>query len=325
VVTKFVYTNSVDASVNPYTKIIAVQGFDLLELIDVSGENKPRIKIERSNGVDYTPLAQFELIGVTGVAALTETPENTTLNIPRRLNLSTNEIGSTVLIRIRVFTDFGFEAFYDIQVVPNISSTITHKGGSSPEYVYPPSQLRLLEVQDGVRRVLITKRNGDPINNLQFELSNYNAASISDSELGVINVWNTAVEREVEIRIFIEFASGVNFETFYYITIRPNIEIELDYSNGVLYNGNIYEQINYVSTYNLVLNSKVAAFSIVPADVNITDTLWFSLSGNNPYVSITDNKNGVLSIAPITQDQYIIIRIFNEYDYEQYYYIKIKA
>ena len=331
--TEFNYSNLVAG----YEELIA--GKDAINLIidDIDlggGEFTSRIKLKRYDGVDYTELAQFELLGDERAATLTEYPEDINAGTPRSLILQTNEVGENVVLQVRVYTDFGFEDFYPIKVVPNVTDIILYKDNGSggtipnnPEIVYPPvgetTVIRLLEVQDGVQRVNVTDKDGASLNNrLQFSLNNDNWAIVN--EFGEITIWGPSDdERELQVQIYIEYDSDINFERTYNILIKPNMQINFYYADPLLYEGFEYEQIDYVSTYDLIVEGKVTAESIVPEGNDITSELEFSMQEYNQYVTIS--SDGILTIAPITQDQFIAIRVYNIDEYYKVYRIRIRA
>ena len=200
-----------------------------------------------------------------------------------------------------------------------------------PEIIYPPTtgnaivDLLLAEilVEGQLKpRVDIKTIAGDPITNLNYEISNINAGSVD--EFGQVFIWSTATERDIKIRIYILFDSGIDFETFYDIKIMPNIQIVADYSNAVPHNSQAYQEIAFITSYDLITEGNISANtvdpSIDPAD-DITDTLIFSLIETNDYIKIID---GVLSYTgiPFTEDQYINIRVYTNYDYQITYRVK---
>jgi hypothetical protein len=218
-----------------------------------------------------------------------------------------------------------------VRIVPNINeNNITYKGGESPEVVYPLTtgnkEIRLLQEQDGVTRVVVTKKDGSSLSQpLQFELSDLNASMLSATETGTILVWQTSVVRQVQVRIFIDFASGIPFERFYNLEIRPNIQINFDYSNPVEHEQQWYEQIDYAPTYNLIANGKVSASTIEPPAQDITSELNFVKSSGLSIIQV-ERTTGIITISePLLEDAYVVIRVYTIYGYEQIYRIKIKA
>lgn len=345
VVDEFYYSNYV----NGYEQIVAGDSIDLLlKEISDGGSLHARVKIKRSDGVDYTSLADFKLEMVTPAATLVEVPKNELFNIDREVNINSNLIGVTVQVRVHIYTDFGYETYYNIRIVPDIETNnqVNYPDNGNPlvpnlpEVVYPPTEGTLMidllaqEVMDTeglTSRVNIRDRSGVLIpvgtgtGQVQFEVNNIAFGIVGVD--GKLTINKTSVERNLEVRIFIEYASGIDFETYYNITVVPNIQINATYSNTVTYNDYEYESIGFAGTYDLIATGKISAYTvdpaISPAD-DISDVLLFTLRDSNDYIAISET--GELSyLQPITEDQYISIRVYTNYDYFIIYRVRIEA
>jgi hypothetical protein len=301
-------------------EIVAGDEIDLLlPEIDEGGELKPRVQVMRDEGgdpqfntVDYTSLVMFELEiltpGAELAASLQDFPAIENPQTDRRVIISTQPVGVDVSARVRVYTDFGWEEFYDILIVKNIVATLTYPdSGNLPEVIYPSTQEPvIIDLLAG--RVIIEDLEGVqiPVEDINFEISNENYGLVDQD--GLVTIWSTAVERELYVRIYIEFASGVDFESFYQIEVRPNIEIIVDYSNAVTHGDYDYEQISFTTSFDLIAEGKVFAQTVDPSidpAQDISDELRFTKVGDSP---INVSEEGVLTYSG-TEDAYITIRI----------------
>jgi|GEM_PF-5292608 uncharacterized protein YlbG (UPF0298 family) len=337
VVAEFNYQNLVDQ----HEEVIAGNSIDLLnETVLVDGVLEPRVQVFRQDGADYTDLVNFELVQSTTAAELEEIQENQTLNINRQVIVHTNEVGLNVEITIRLYTDFGYETFYNVRVKPNlnISEAINYPDNGNqlvpnmPEVIYPPTNeqvtINLLEDTAGFKRVNLTDLDGNPVavEDINFSINNSFGTVNND---GLFTTWETPIPRDITITISINYASGINYESYYEFRVEPNIEILVDYNDTIENDNYTYEKLTFTNQYDLVLQGNVYAQTI-DTEEDITDTLNYDLLNTNDYISFLkdeyDNNTSTLIInSQFTTDQYLDIRVSTHYDYVIVYRVVVLA
>ena len=310
----------------------------MLAEIDDGGELKPRVKVMRDEGgdpqyntVDYTNLVKFELQiltpGASLAATLQDVPAVASPQTNRKILIQTAEVGINIAARVRLYTDFGWEKFYNILIIKNIAHTFNYPDNGEPstenipEVVYPSiGEVVVIDLLAG--RVNITDLDGIqiPSENIQFAINNESYGSVDSN--GVVTIWDTAVNREVIITVYIEFDSQIDFEEFYLIEVRPNIQIIADYSNAVDYEGFSYEEISFDTSFDLIAEGKILALTVDPSinpAQDISDQLTFVKVGESP---INVSSNGILTYSGAI-DAYITIRVETVSDYQITYRVKV--
>ncbi len=317
-----------------HEKVIAGDTIDLL-LEEVGIDFDPRVKVIRDdNQVDVPSIIDFEIVDAgqsLQAATLVEIPASE--GVDRQIKIITEELGLLTQITIRLYTDFGWEEEFLIEIIPNlvtdIEQVMTYPGDILPEVIYPDVDsnpivdLEALEVGDlgDQPRVYVEDLDGTQITNITYTLTESGANDFITAG-GELHVYEVAQDTSITVKVTVVFDSGINFEKYYYLVAKPNIEIITTYNNPYNYGGQDYEEISL----SFDLTSRITANSVDGNNTDISDTLNFAIVGGSDYVQINSSTGMLQSTGTqMDTDQYLIIRVYTDYNYEAYYYVKVLA
>ncbi|MGD9901156.1 MAG: Ig-like domain-containing protein [Spirochaetales bacterium] len=364
VVMEYSYASPITREDIVHEELVCGDSIDLFAP-EIGVDNLPRVqalKIDGEDEVSYNDVLQFEVVTPeSGIDYATITKiDSTELHPEGQVIVTALYVGIRTQVIIRIFTDFGFEDFYYIELVPDVQVAFTYPSDTNPEILYPDpyntttkTKINLFEAEtstdlnqngviDNIVRVVLTDLSDNPIEDYEYTVIDNLDYVIIDYATGNVTINPVAVNTTITFKIYIEYATGIDYEEYYYVVAKPNIDIITNYGTYEEYQGaqdTQEEKYEIISTsnlpYNLEISGNVSAVTVNPAysGINITDTLTrYSLATANTYVSV--NNDGLLSLTQAGLDavtagtftsQYVVIRVMTDYGYTEYYRVKIIA